>query len=190
MNSELDAIDTFFYDNTDINNDLLNNWGNNPHFKPPHSVRLAFQNVRGIGSVSEPASEIFDVMAEYNIDIFGCAETNVNWTINLKDRATAAMKLRFGSGQLIAASTTGSREGYLQGGVALLVTGKSTTRIVKRGTDSLGRFAWVRMTTPGGRGILIVTAYRVCQKKRHTCRSKNSLYATSTCAYCRRRHHP
>ena len=165
MYNRSNVIDSFLYDSSDTDNDLIKNWGDNPHHKLPNTTRFAFQNVRGIGSITDPASEIFDTMHEYNIDTFGCAETNVNWSTALRNRTTASMKLRFGGGSLIPASSQSNKEGYHQGGVAMFITGNATDRIVKRGSDPLGRFAWARLTTPGGNGIIFITAYRVCQKK-------------------------
>ena len=94
------------------------------------------------------------------------AETNVNWSQHLKNKITAAMRLQFGSGQVIPASSKGTKEEYLQsGGVAMFVTGPANGRIVARGSDAQGRFSWVHLTSPGGKGIIVITAYCVCQTK-------------------------
>ena len=168
------AMESYLYENNEIINDLSKNWGSPISQKAKSTTRIAFQNVNGLGLESDPASEIFDVMNEYNIDIFGCAETNINWSQLLRDKVTTALRLQFGGGQVIPSSITATKEGYLQGGVALFVTGPAHGRIVARGADKLGRFSWARLTSPGGNGIVVITAYRVCQKRGTTAGAKTA----------------
>ena len=165
MRNNNSLVDSYLYENNEIINDLTKSWGGNIHQKNEAITRIAFQNINGLGPDQNSASEIFDVMEEYNIDIFGCAETNVNWSQSLRNKVTAAFRQQFGGGQIIPSSATSNKEGYLQGGVAMFITGPANGRIIAKGSDKLGRFSWARMTTPGGNGIVVITAYRVCQKK-------------------------
>ena len=47
----------------------------------------------------------------------------------------------------------------------LAVTGAQTGRMMKRGSDPWGRFAWTEMRGARDEGLLVISAYRVSQKK-------------------------
>eukprot|EP00957_Ditylum_brightwellii_P033485 2537441-Ditylum_brightwellii.AAC.1 len=50
--------------------------------KDKNTLRLYFQNVNGISTV-EDMNSYMDEMNEREVDIWGWAETNANWTKNL-----------------------------------------------------------------------------------------------------------
>ena len=47
----------------------------------------------------------------------------------------------------------------------LAIVGKQTGRMMKTGTYPWGRFAWTEMRGERDEGILVISAYRVCQTK-------------------------
>ena len=75
----------------------------------------------------------------------------------------AAVKLRFGQGQIVGSSGQSTKEGYLPGGTVIVVRGRVTGRIVERGSDIMGRFAWIKMNGKNNKQVLIMSAYRVCK---------------------------
>ena len=107
--------------------------------------------------------EVFDVVAEKDIDIMGIAEININWTDKVKQAAQLAMKMRFGQGQIAASLLRGSKEGYLPGGTAIITRGRMTGRIIRRGADEMGRYAWIDLNGKNGKQVMIISAYRTCK---------------------------
>jgi hypothetical protein len=52
---------------------------------------------------------------------------------------------------------------YQPGGNLLMINGRTTGRIMSHGSDWLGRFCWVALRGHRDEGILLITAYRICQ---------------------------
>ena len=118
--------------------ELCEGFGDEMVEKGEETVRIGFQNINGLkGNINE-SHEVFDVMAEKDIDIMGIEEININWNDKVKKAAQLAMKMRFGQGQIAASLSRGSKEGYLPGGTALITRGRMTGRITRRGADEMG----------------------------------------------------
>ena len=75
------------------------------------------------------------------------------------------MRLAFRSGSTVMASAPSNAKHYLPGGVAMMARGKIEGRITRRVPDSLGRFTYMSLKGKNNTGVLVVTVYRVCQKK-------------------------
>ena len=54
---------------------------------------------------------------------------------------------------------------YQPGGVVTAITGKTTGRHIKGHSDPWGRFTWTKLRGKRAEGIILISAYRVCQKK-------------------------
>ena len=130
-------------------------------------VRIAFQNVNGLklGNERAGAAEL-DAMNQLGIDIMGMAETNLSWTREKKLQLAALAKIAFdGTSRCIASSTTSNKEGYLPGGTAMITRGPVSGRVQAQGADPFGRFTWMALRGREDSGVLIITAYRVGQRK-------------------------
>jgi hypothetical protein len=92
------------------------------------------------------------------IDIFGMAETNIYWNQEKMAALSSLLQLVFGSGQIATSSSSTNGDGYLPGGTALIAQGCSTG-------DRMGRFSYMELRGAEGCGVLIVSAYRVCQSR-------------------------
>ena len=79
----------------------------------------------------EASMELLEVIQEKGIDIFGNAETNVNWTKTEQEKMRLAIKLRNRKGVIATGSYTGVKEGYQQGVTALYLKGNVIGRITQ-----------------------------------------------------------
>ena len=70
--------------------------------KGEETVRIGFRNINGLKGNITASHEVFEVVAEKDIDIMGIAEININWTEKVKQTAQLAMKMRFGQGKIAA----------------------------------------------------------------------------------------
>ena len=90
--------------------ELCEGFGDEMVEKGEETVRIGFQNINGLKGNINASHEVFDVVAEKDIDIMGIAGMNINWTDKVKQAAQLAMKIRFGQGQIVASSLRGSKE--------------------------------------------------------------------------------
>ena len=123
--------------------DLLEDYGDKIGRKEEGHIRIAFQNINGIKGRINAAHEVFTTVEEKDMDILGIAETNINWTDAKRLEMNVAMRMRFGQEQMVASSSKASKEGYLPGGTAMIMQGRVTVRIIKKGMDEMGRFTWM-----------------------------------------------
>ncbi|KAL7526267.1 hypothetical protein ACHAWF_005244, partial [Thalassiosira exigua] len=140
-------------------------FGANISNKQNNVFRLALQNPNGT-KLSDAQAGPINVMAHLDIDILGLVETNLHWTTEARTTLASLLQLNFGYGQCVVASCENTSDtSYLPGGNALLARGKVAGRIFKRYPDSQGRFTYALMRGKDGTGVLLVNAYRVCQKR-------------------------
>ena len=128
-------------------------------------TRFGFQNIRGtsIDSGFEIATEI-DTMLTLGTDIQGLSETNKPWTPSNRWKYDFMMDAVFNQAKTIYSSTPSDHQcKYQPGGNLLSITGDSVTRTTQMGNDKMGRFSWATMRGKRDEGILIISAYRVCQ---------------------------
>jgi hypothetical protein len=129
---------------------LNNNNTNNPvgdlmqPNKPLNSIRIYFQNINGINKNNwsdweESARQI----RKFNVDIFGCAETNLAWTEAKRKLAQNIMKKEVKQANLSVANSNevGTTE-YQPGDVATCVVGKYNGRIIEQIIDPTGLGRW------------------------------------------------
>ena len=144
-------------------------YGASTEHKLENTFRVGFQNVNGIRRESDRtgAEELYS-MDKLGLDLAGLIETNINWTIDQKLTLSAMIRLRFRHGRAVTSSMRSTKEGYQPGGTAMIVRGPTCGRVYRRGADSMGRFTWIALRGKGTGGILVVTAYRVCQNAETT----------------------
>ena len=67
--------------------ELCERYGDELEHKSEEVIRIGFQNVNGVKGRMDMAHEIFDVISDKELDIFGVAETNMNWTDRSRQEA-------------------------------------------------------------------------------------------------------
>jgi hypothetical protein len=118
--------------------------------------------------------EFTGAMAEYDVDIGGCAETNLAWTDELEAAAMVTLQRQFGNGYVTTSSSSfKSKTNYLPGGTAIFARGDIIARIIARGSDSIGRYSWITLKGNNDKSVCIITAYRVPQSKTFRSTSNN-----------------
>ena len=55
------------------------------------------------------------------------------------------------------------KEGYQPKWISLLTQLNISGRIVKRGSDEMGRYTWIQLNGKNNKKVIIITAYRVCK---------------------------
>ena len=131
-------------------------------------VRIYFQNINGIAAGGNllKAEETIIAWKAIGVDIFGWAETNVNFNHPKDPKSTLKQKIHK-QHNLYSVETSSSgietKNFHQPGGVATVITGKITGRIKKRYSDEMGR--WAGYTICGkARQLTILTAYQVCKQ--------------------------
>ena len=137
--------------------------------KPDGCFRVFGKNPDGI-TLGHDGGEFADwctEMAMLQVDSWGIYELNLDTQrpavkdilFNTVRRDQEHNRLVFGS------STIPSRKSnYKPGGVLLATTGRMTGRVVRQGTDRMGRWAFQIFAGTGGKLLTLITAYQVCQQ--------------------------
>ncbi len=135
--------------------------------KEKNILRIGFQNIGGISINKDTAKDdIIRVgIGEYDFDIFGFSELNIDWrNILEEDRLYARTRYWWDSSNIMTANncTTANREAHQYGGTALFSIGKAAHRIISKGIDptNLGRWVWVRYRGRNNQTLRIFSAYR------------------------------
>ena len=136
--------------------------------KESGSVRFAFQNIHGI-SIREGLHVMPEIatMGALQIDVAALTETNVHWNQANREKMAQQLYTHLGHSRVVCASNVSTRneDGYQPGGSMLAVVGPQCGRMQKRGSDPWGRFSWTEMRGGRDEGILVISAYRVSQKR-------------------------
>eukprot|EP00957_Ditylum_brightwellii_P008143 617414-Ditylum_brightwellii.AAC.1 len=107
-------------------------------------------------------------MEEKEVDIWGWAETNVNWTPNLTACAKYYGNKIFKLFTLVGSSSNDPAGFYQQGGTCTAITGEMVGQIIRSGTGfgGLGRWSYVQIAGRDQQQITIATAYRPCEQSK------------------------
>lgn len=131
-------------------------------------IRIAYQNVHGVHTKGFSIPTELEAIESLSIDIMGMSETNCPWTPKAQSKFNFMMNQRFKSSRTIYSSSPPiTNATYQPGGNLLTITGHTTGRITDSGSDAWGRFCWYCLRRRRDEGVIIITAYRVCQRK-HT----------------------
>ena len=135
-------------------------------------LRFAFQNINGFGLGTQTKDiQIFQFMADRDIDMMGMAEGNINWqkmgpTERLWDRTRGWFENRSLN---CAHNTTEPRLSSRSqpGGVASMATNAFSTKVEGSGKDptGLGRWIWTHFGGKNGMKLKVFTIYRPCDSK-------------------------
>jgi hypothetical protein len=131
--------------------------------KSSSSIRIYYQNINGIKKPSwADWEEAAQTINSTSIDIFGCAETNLAWTEELRKHAQSKIKATRKQANLsISTCIEPGATDYQPGGTCTCITGKYTGRIIEQITDKSGLGRWPGHLLIGHRHqhIAILTAY-------------------------------
>ena len=135
-------------------------------------IRFGFQNTN---TIKHPRSNYIpqeiQVVEDLGIDVCGFVETNRPWTTQNKEIYDINMRNIFGNQtSTIYASIPAVHDTKFQpGGVLQTINGCAVGRIAASGVDKYGRFAWQTLNGSRDEGIVVITAYRVCQTRVGDC---------------------
>ena len=154
---------------------ILNNYGDNIHHKNVSSVRVFFQNVKGLtySSSGEDYEYYLHNLQTLMVDIVGLAETNSPWQLfHLRSEFLQRVK-KYHS---ISKTAFGmidpcndpvhNNDKFQSGGNITSVFGKWSTTIQKNeiiDPQGLGRWSGVTITGQKSKAISIITGYRSCK---------------------------
>ena len=136
--------------------------------KPTKTLRLAFQNLNGLGSTQykNQISLLANEQVTLDIDILGMTEhcVNIRHQDTLKNLQQAIRSTTYEKTTLqINASESPTNQRYLPGGTALMLIGNTVGRIEPngRGGDAMGRWSYVHLRRKKMKPITIITIYQV-----------------------------
>ena len=137
--------------------------------KSEDNIRIILQNPNGIR-----LRDKVDVLPEVHLidalqaDIAAFPESKLSRQGRTRETLQSQMRVHLGSSLVLSSSakTANVEVGeYQPGGVIMALAGKSTGRHLQSYSDPWGRFTWVKVRGSRGEGIIVIVAYRVCQKK-------------------------
>ena len=139
-NSEEDTLDITY-------------WGHalTAHKDPKH-CRIGFANINGLGlySTNYKNCEFYSFITHYDFDIFGMAETNVNWQAvpipdRLHERSRSWWPLYHVSYSYLRQDLVVCGVRHQYGGTAVWTCNSMVHRVASSGNDTYGRWAWTRL---------------------------------------------
>jgi hypothetical protein len=148
--------------------------------KPPQTLRIYCQNIRGAKHKHDPWDDWthgHNTLSDWEIDIATLTETNTKWNHN---NITTANKIAKSQHTQLRTNMTGSLEitdsDYQPGGAYCSIHGKWTGRVIARITDStgLGRWTGFRLEGKHKQNIIILSSYRPTYSSDH---SDNTCYS-------------
>ena len=143
-------------------------------------IRYAFQNIHGISlSRSQQVMPEIATIGSLQLDVIAFSETNIHWNRTNREKMAEQMHIHLGASRIVCASevSTDQKDGYQPGGSMLSAVGPQAGRVRKTGSDPWGRFAWAEMIGQRDEGWLVISAYRVSQKK-GTAAGPNTAYSS------------
>ena len=143
--------------------------------KPSKTLRIAFQNLNGLGThqCKNQISLLANEQVTLDIDILCMSEhcLNIKHQDTLKNlqqtiRSTTVEKTSF----QINSSDSPTTQRYLPGGTAILLIGHTVGRIEPdgRGGDPMGRWSYVHLRRKKMKPVTIVTIYQVVKQPTNT----------------------
>jgi hypothetical protein len=165
-----------FYKQSELDEEnLFNNYGDSIYTKPPNTVRLLFQNVKGLtySATGEDYEYYLSNIQQLQVEIAGFSETNSPWHHHhIKSEFIHRVRKFFPLSKTVFGSPTPAidpipaYEKFQAGGNALLVTGQLTTTIhrsVIEDPSGLGRWTGITVTGKQERKISMIVGYRCCK---------------------------
>ena len=161
------------YRDADIN--VFTNYGDDIHNKAEGTVRIYFQNVKGLthSESGEDYEYYLSNLKLIQVDIAGLAETNTPWQLqHIKTDFLQQSKKHFQISKTVFGAIGQSidplktNENWQAGGCLTIVQGQWTTTIHREDIcdpKELGRWAGITLTGSKDRAVSIISAYRSCK---------------------------
>jgi hypothetical protein len=135
--------------------------------KGKDTLRIGFQNIGGFPTNTEKIKKklIRRGITKYEFDVFGCAETNVDWrTVKEEEKLIFRTKGWWNLLHLTYSNNVTMKPSTIRqfGGTALFSIDNAAHRAVDKGMDvsKLGRWVWTRYRGENNQTLRIVVAYR------------------------------
>jgi hypothetical protein len=132
--------------------------------KDPNTMRVYFQNINGIKKNNWIDWQRAAIqMKKLQIDVVGCAETNLSWTEPIRKYAQFQLTKYLQQANLAVSNSQDiGNTDYQPGGVANCINNKWTGRVIEQIHDpsGLGRWTGHILNGKSQQNIIIVTAYR------------------------------
>ena len=151
-------------------------FGDSIKTKHHRHFRIGMQNFGGFLIDPDEVGEesLWNLIKNYDFDIFGIPETNLNWSkLHGKQIFYNRYKERFEKGTIRTVKAHNIHGAYIQsrglpGGVAQIATQQGAMRISQSGRDPLllGRWCWQRLLGRNGTVVRIITVYRPVEPRR------------------------
>jgi len=142
-------------------------FGDQINLKKENIVRIGFQNIGGFPVRKSKVKEdiIRQGLVKWEFDIFGVAETNLDWRLcKEEDKLPLRTKVWWEYQHVSWAfnSRSPSFEPRQYGGTAVFSVNQAVHRVVEKGFDDslLGRWAWTRYKGKGNCTLRMISAYR------------------------------
>ena len=134
------------------------------------TIRIYGQNLNGVSKQNEYVEWelMLDHLDNMQVDIACLTEINLDITKPaVKYNMIEKMKKMDKNAQIVfAGSKTAKGDSEVKrGGTAILVRGSWAGRIIKKGSERLGRWAYIEMIGKKNKRIKIYTMYRVCPQR-------------------------
>jgi hypothetical protein len=154
---------------------IMSNYGDSIHIKATSTVRILFQNVKGLTNSNhgEDYEYYLQNIHSLQVDIAGLAETNTPWQLqhlrnDFLQRSRKFDKLSKTTFGLIDSSIDPvvDTEKYQAGGCLTMIKGLWTTTVQKdiiSDPTGLGRWAGLTISGKHGKAVSIISGYRTCQ---------------------------
>ena len=146
----------------------------------PTDLRVLSHNINTLPTASQAElGASFDLYHRLNPSIIGLQETNKNWTLYdpTVGRLKQCIERRWTRSKLVTAHCPepSFKTPAQPGGVAQMILRQLTARVKSHGKDPIGRFAWQEILLDGKRTLIIITAYRVVQRRTNGCGTTMSM---------------
>lgn len=143
-------------------------WGNRITRKKENTTRVYYQNVNGItqGKDWTRWEAIVHELQRMEVDMFGLAETNVQWNPTTKHIATQKARHHYPQCKLgTSVCDELNTRTKQQGGTCLGITGNLLGSMHELSEDErgLGRWTYRQIVGRDGIRLMVITAYRVTQ---------------------------
>ncbi len=135
--------------------------------KNKNTLRLGFQNVGGFptqrGKIKDDTIRVG--LTKWDFDIFGFAETNLDWRLLPEEDKFPSRTQEWWETQHVSWTnnrTAPPRQARQFGGTALFSINQVAHRVVEKGSDetNLGRWTWTRYQGRNSQTLRVVVAYR------------------------------
>jgi hypothetical protein len=135
--------------------------------KETNTLRIAFQNIGGFPIDKGKCKEetIRQGITKWEFDIFGCAETNIDWRkVPEKNKLFFRTKEWWESLHISSAHNCAMKPMMTRqfGGTAIFSIGKASHRVVEEGCNNtkLGRWTWTRYKGKNNHTLRVISGYR------------------------------